>query len=124
MVAPRNLISLRLSEEELAAIDQRIGLDGVRNRSDLLRKALATFLADAPELPGQEKVSVLLGATQREQLRILYQLTGDDANQILKIALQEYLIRTPERLEGLTEKLTSLAEESVKRTSPHRSYKR
>ena len=27
-----NVITLRLSDEELAAIDQRIGLDGVKNR--------------------------------------------------------------------------------------------
>ena len=36
-----NVITLRLSDEELAAIDQRIGLDGVKNRSDLLRKSQA-----------------------------------------------------------------------------------
>jgi len=124
MSAPRNLISLRLSEEELDSIDQRIGLDGVRNRSDLLRRALASYLAAEPELPGQEKVSVLIGAAQREQLRLLYQLTGDDAGNILKIALQEYLARSPERLEGLTDKLASMAEEALERTSPHRSYKR
>ena len=66
-----NVITLRLSDEELAAIDQRIGLDGVKNRSDLLRKSLSTFLTDSPELPGQSKVSLVLGARVRKQLKLL-----------------------------------------------------
>ena len=70
-----NVITLRLSDEELAAIDQRIGLDGVKNRSDLLRKSLSTYLTDSPELPGQSKVSLVLGAGVRKQLKLIYQIT-------------------------------------------------
>ena len=78
-----NLTSLRLSDDELIAIDQRIGLDGIKNRSDLLRRALASYLIDSPELPGQERVNLVLGAEVRKQLKLLYQITGNDSNSLL-----------------------------------------
>lgn len=118
-----NLTSLRLSDDELIAIDQRIGLDGIRNRSDLLRRALASYLIDSPELPGQERVSLVLGAEVRKQLKLLYQITGNDPNSIIKIALHDYLNRSIEQIDNLTEKLEERAQKAVDDVSKHRSYK-
>tara|TARA_B100001123_G_scaffold333340_1_gene376198 strand:- start:392 stop:766 length:375 start_codon:yes stop_codon:yes gene_type:complete len=118
-----NLTSLRLSDEELIAIDQRIGLEGVRNRSDLLRRALASYLVDSPELPGQERVSLVLGAEVRKQLKLLYQITGNDPNSIIKIALHEYLNRSVEQIDTLTEKLEEKAQKAVDEVSKHHSFK-
>ncbi|MBJ23547.1 MAG: hypothetical protein CMB64_02640 [Euryarchaeota archaeon] len=118
-----NLISLRLSDDELAAIDQRIGLDGVRNRSDLLRKALNSFLTNSPELPGQERVSLVLGAGIRKQLKLLYQITGNEPNSIIKIALHDYLNQSVKQIDDLTAKLEERAQSAVDEISKHRSYK-
>ncbi|MBK00485.1 MAG: hypothetical protein CMB48_06010 [Euryarchaeota archaeon] len=118
-----NVITLRLSDDELAAIDQRIGLDGVKNRSDLLRRALGTYLADSPELPGQSKVSIVLGAEVRKQLKLLYQITGNEADSIIKIALHDYLNRSVEQIDNLTAKLEERAQNAVDEVSKHRSYK-
>ena len=118
-----NLTSLRLSDDELIAIDQRIGLDGIRNRSDLLRRALASYLLDSPELPGQERVSLVLGAEVRKQLKLLYQITGNDPNSIIKIALHDYLNSSIEQIDDLTEKLEERAQKAVDDVSKHRSYK-
>ena len=118
-----NLTSLRLSDDELIAIDQRIGLDGIKNRSDLLRRALASYLTDSPELPGQERISLVLGAEVRKQLKLLYQITGNDPNSIIKIALHDYLNRSVEQIDDLTEKLEERAQKAVDDVSKHRSYK-
>tara|TARA_Y100001980_G_C14556724_1_gene349667 strand:- start:12270 stop:12677 length:408 start_codon:yes stop_codon:yes gene_type:complete len=119
-----NLVSLRLSDDELASIDQRIGLEGIRNRSDLLRKALGYFLTNSPELPGQERVSIVLGAEIRKQLKLLYQITGNEPNSIIKIALNDYLKQSVEQLDNLTAKLEEKAQSAVDDISKHRSYKR
>ncbi|MAT48301.1 MAG: hypothetical protein CMA27_00545 [Euryarchaeota archaeon] len=118
-----NLISLRLSDDELASIDQRIGLEGIRNRSDLLRRALGSYLTDSPELPGQERVNLVLGAGVRKQLRLLYQITGNDQNSIIKIALHDYLNKSVEQIDDLTAKLEERAQNAVDDISKHRSYK-
>ena len=118
-----NLISLRLSDDELASIDQRIGLEGIRNRSDLLRRALGSYLTDSPELPGQERVNLVLGAGVRKQLRLLYQITGNDQNSIIKIALHDYLNKSVEQIDDLTAKLEERAQNAVDEVSKHRSYK-
>lgn len=119
-----NLISLRLSDDELAAIDQRIGLEGIRNRSDLLRKALNAFLTNSPELPGQERITLVLGAEIRKQLKLLYQITGNEPNSIIKIALHDHLKQSVEQIDGLTAKLEEKAQSAIDDISKHRSYKR
>ena len=118
-----NLISLRLSDDELAAIDQRIGLDGVKNRSALLRKALGSFLTNSPEHPGQERISLVLGAGVRKQLKLLYQITGNEPNSIIKIALHDYLNQSVKQIDDLTAKLEERAQSAVDEISKHRSYK-
>ena len=45
MRPPNTLISLRITDEEVALLDA-IGLDGARNRSDVIRAAIRSFLED------------------------------------------------------------------------------
>ena len=45
MLAPTALISIRLSEEQIMSLDQRVGTDGFRNRSDVVRESVRRFLA-------------------------------------------------------------------------------
>ena len=43
MTTPSNLVSLRITEEEIALLDSRVGLDGARNRSDVIRQAIRSM---------------------------------------------------------------------------------
>lgn len=54
MAAPSNLISLRITEDEIAMLDSRVGLDGARSRSDVIRMAIQQFLKGQPLLPGMD----------------------------------------------------------------------
>ena len=38
------MVSLRIPEDYLLALDQRIGFDGMRNRSDVIRDAVRRLL--------------------------------------------------------------------------------
>ena len=44
MTQPTSAVSLRITEEDLALLDARIGMDGARNRSDVVRLAIQEFL--------------------------------------------------------------------------------
>ncbi|MGB2373525.1 MAG: ribbon-helix-helix protein, CopG family, partial [Poseidonia sp.] len=40
MSQPTSAVSLRITEEDLALLDARVGMDGARNRSDVVRLAI------------------------------------------------------------------------------------
>ena len=61
MSTPSTLISLRITDEELALIDSRIGLDGARNRSDVIRLAIREFLTGQPLLPEMDSIKITIG---------------------------------------------------------------
>ncbi len=42
------MTSLRVPEDHLALLDQRVGFDGMRNRSDVIRAAVAFYLESTP----------------------------------------------------------------------------
>ena len=48
MNAPSTAISMRITDEEVALLDSRIGLDGARSRSDVIRAAIREYLTDQP----------------------------------------------------------------------------
>ena len=50
MNTPTNPISLRITDEEMALLDSRVGLDGARNRSDVIRAAIRSYLEKQPLL--------------------------------------------------------------------------
>jgi Arc/MetJ-type ribon-helix-helix transcriptional regulator len=54
------MVSLRIPEDYMLELDQRVGLDGTRNRSDVIRKAIRKFIA-TPLSQMNEKVEVDLG---------------------------------------------------------------
>ena len=68
MTAPSTLVSLRITEEEMALLDSRVGLDGARNRSDVIRQAIRSFLEDQPLLPDMEKVTIPIGKSMKKRL--------------------------------------------------------
>ena len=60
MTAPSTLISLRITEEDLQLLDSRIGTDGARSRSDVVRLAIQEFLSGQPLLPEMDSVILQL----------------------------------------------------------------
>ena len=56
MSQPTNLVSLRISEEDILLLDQRVGMDGARNRSDVIRLAIQQFLNGQPALPDMDSL--------------------------------------------------------------------
>jgi len=55
------MVSLRIPEDHLLALDQRVGFDGMRNRSDVIRDAVRRLL-ELPLIGHGEKVQVNLGS--------------------------------------------------------------
>jgi len=87
MTAPSNLVSLRITEEDMMMLDARIGLDGARNRSDVIRQAIQQFLNGQPLVQGMDSVRIPLGHGDKRALGLLYELQGTTP----EIAAQEGL---------------------------------
>lgn len=74
MATPSVMISFRLTEEEILEIDRRIGFDGMRNRTDVLRRSVHRFL-DQTASPGEGRViTVEVGTSLNEELKVLEEL--------------------------------------------------
>ena len=56
MTQPTSAVSLRITEEDLALLDARIGMDGARNRSDVVRLAIQEFLHNQPLLADMKTI--------------------------------------------------------------------
>ena len=50
MTTHSTLVSRRITDEEMSLLDARVGLDGARNRSDVIRAAIRLFLDGQPLL--------------------------------------------------------------------------
>ena len=94
MTAPTQLVSLRLSEDDIARLEQRVGLDGTRSRSDVIRLAIKSLLDDEPLKAGMGRVTIDLGQDVMPQIEAVHALTGMDAmltRQGLDLALRHQL---------------------------------
>ena len=76
MPAPSSLVSLRITDEEMALLDSRVGIDGSRNRSDVIRAAIRSFLEDQPLLPDMDTVTIPIGKSMKSRLGDLYEMHG------------------------------------------------
>ena len=68
-------------------LDARIGLDGARNRSDVIRQAIQQFLNGQPLVQGMDSIRIPLGHGDKRALGLLYELQGTTP----EIAAQEGL---------------------------------
>jgi len=122
MPNPTTMVSIRITDDELSLVDQRVGLDGTRNRSDVIRVALRTHLENQPDLPGMESVSIKLGTARRKQLGSLYHLTGSTTEEMIHIALSEYIAKMNKELLDDTQNLEALASKYASETQPRDEY--
>ena len=91
MNTPSMLVSLRITDEEVALLDSRVGLDGARNRSDVIRAAIRSFLKDQPLLPDMDTITIPVGRSMKARLGDLYELHGISQQQAASQGLQDYV---------------------------------
>ena len=91
MNTPSTLVSLRITDEEVALLDSRVGLDGARNRSDVIRAAIRSFLQDQPLLPEMDTITIPVGRSMKARLGDLYELHGISHQQAASQGLQDYV---------------------------------
>ena len=82
---------MRITEEEIALLDSRVGLDGARNRSDVIRQAIRSFLEDQPLLPDMDTVTIPVGKSTKKRLGELYEIHGVSPQQAASQGLQDYV---------------------------------
>ena len=119
MSAPSTLISLRITEEDLQLLDSRIGTDGARSRSDVVRLAIQEFLNGQPLLSEMDSVRIPLGRGDQMRLGHLYELQGtttqEAAQQGLKLFISQALEKELEETKQLEEAVAKARTSTIKR---------
>lgn len=115
------MTSLRVPEENLLLLDQRVGFDGMRNRSDVIRASIQHYLDSTPSNADVRTVKFEIGRVTRERLEMIYRMHGDDASTVAKMALEAYIVQLakPDRI---TEALQERLETSRDNTQPHEDH--
>ena len=92
MSQPSQNVSLRITEDNLRDLESRVGLDGARNRSDVIRLAIHQYLQGQPLLPEMDSVRIPIGRATKMHLGQLYELQGithdAESTETLEAALE------------------------------------
>jgi len=91
MTATTQLVSLRLSEDDIARLEERVGLDGTRSRSDVIRLAIQRLLSDAPTDPDMDRITIDIGLSVKQDLRAMRKFTGMAPEAVAQMALQQHI---------------------------------
>ena len=84
------MISMRIPEDHLLELDQLVGLDGMRNRSDVIRTAIRKYLSDEHLISG-DKVEVNLGPDLSSRMEDFCKLHGEKPDSVLRQAAREQI---------------------------------
>ena len=122
MATPSNLVSLRITEEDLALLDSRVGLEGARNRSDVIRLAIQQYLKGQPLLSGMDSVRIPLGYGDKMLLGQLYELQGTTPETAAQEGLSLYIERAIKARSELTQQLDELLAEAKGSTIRREEY--
>ena len=98
MTQPTSAVSLRITEEDLALLDARVGIDGARNRSDVVRLAIQEFLHNQPLLQDMKSVRIPIGRRDQDQLAKLYELQGTTPELAAQEGLKLYIEREIDKI--------------------------
>ncbi len=91
MPAPTQLVSLRLSEDDLMQLEGLVGLGGTRSRSDVIRLAIRRLLEEGPQDPDLERISIDIGLSVKQDLRAMRKFTGMTPEAVAQMALQQHI---------------------------------
>ncbi|MCS5527149.1 MAG: hypothetical protein NZ774_04730 [Candidatus Poseidoniales archaeon] len=99
MVSPSQMVSVRLTEEEIFEIERRVGFDGMRNRSDVLRRGLHKLLDEtaAGNVGRRQTIRISEGVSQ--QLKILEQMLEVDASSAMALGIGLLLEQQTEKMD-------------------------
>ena len=123
MPAPSTSISMRLPDDVLAELDSRVGLDGMRNRSDVIRQATRSYVRQLPSLPSMDTVTIQLGSAVRTRLATLYELRGITAADAALQGLLNYIdAAIANELSEIDDKLQSRLQSKRAETLPSKEY--
>ena len=122
MTQPTSAVSLRITDEDLALLDARVGLDGARNRSDVVRLAIQEFLHNQPKLTGMKSIRIPLGRFDQAQLAKLYELQGITPEIAAQEGLTLFIERATAKMQAVASTLDSVVEASRAETLPHSEY--
>ena len=122
MTAPSTLVSLRITDQELALLDSRVGLDGARNRSDVIRAAIRVFLEGQPLLPEMDTITIPVGRSMKSRLGDLYELQGVSPEQAASQGLQDYVRRLIEEEAALNQTLAEGLAEARSKTIGRKEF--
>ena len=84
------MVSLRIPEDHLLELDQLVGLDGMRNRSDVIRTAVRKYLTDEHHISG-DRVEVNLGPDLSSRMEDFCKLYGEKPDSVLRQAAREHI---------------------------------
>ena len=119
---PTSAVSLRITEEDLALLDARVGMDGARNRSDVVRLAIQEFLHNQPLLTGMKSIRIPLGRADQHRLAQLYELGGVTPEQAAQEGLKLYIRRAVAEQQPLDDTLDLVVEASRTKTTRRSEY--
>ena len=99
MGSPSQMVSVRLTEEEIFEIERRVGFDGMRNRSDVLRRGLHKLLDEtaAGNVGRRQTIRISEGVSQ--QLKILEQMLEVDASSAMALGIGLLLEQQTEKMD-------------------------
>ena len=123
MSAPSSLVSLRITDEELALLDARIGIEGARNRSDVIRMAIRDYLHEHPLLQDLDQVKVTIGRKMKLWLAQLYETQGITAQIAAQQGLQSFVREMIEEDVRLSEALAKSIDDSRNQTMANKDFK-
>ena len=92
MTGQTPMVSLRIPEDYLLELERRVGFDGMRNRSDVIREAIRRYLA-TPAIPSGTRVEVDLGPDLSARLEDFCRIHGEMPDVVLRYAAREHIAR-------------------------------
>ena len=112
MSQPSQNVSLRITEDDLNEFESRVGLDGARTRSDVIRLAIHQFLQGQPLLPEMDSVRIPIGRANKMHLGQLYELQGITTETACQEGLKLYIANAIKHQVEATETLEAALEVS------------
>jgi len=122
MSGPSSMVGVRIPDDELALLDQHVGVDGMRSRSDVIRRGLRRLFEAQPTLPSMKSVTIELGTAQQFQLAHLLEMKGQTPEMAINEALNSYLSQVVEDLAALNERFESTANEIRERVTRSKEF--
>lgn len=93
MAGQSPMISLRIPEDYLLELERRVGFDGMRNKSDVIREAIRRHLA-TPAFSSGTRIEVELGPDLSVRLDDFCRIHGEQPDVVLRYAAREHIARS------------------------------